>query len=239
MVLAMASLCSCHVHTISSRVELSDPHVKRDVPCNPYPIREGRGGCFPGNSGGECFRIVMDNFLDDSTATAIINRKERATRENMHFSIVEEFPGVIGKVKHAIQSASQNSSLDVRLDHFRVDIGSPSSYGYTTCHLHSDFQASVSYVYTAVIYLSTEGIEFEGGETVFVDRLAQGVDARGILTSGGLDAVDAGDVVEPRKGRAVLFSGGLENMHCRMPVFDGTRSVLQLWWDCAQKFVKG
>ena len=64
-------------------------------------------------------------------------------------------------------------------------------------------------------------------ETIFNDSVRQG---KGVLREGA--------IVQPRRGRVVLFSGGMENMHCRMPVI-GRREVLQLWFACESDVDQG
>jgi hypothetical protein len=86
--------------------------------------------------------------------------------------------------------------------------------------------------------------DFAGGETLFVD----GVDEVNVVDGeGGVSGEDDGDttsrhhqtstytkglLVEPRLGRVVLFTGGLENLHCRMPITKGRRIALQAWYQC-------
>ena len=69
-----------------------------------------------------------------------------------------------------------------------------------------------------------------GGELGLVDALeAEAVPEAG----GGGDArLVAGVVVEPRRGRLVLFSGGGENYHAPLPVMQGRRTSFQVWFGC-------
>jgi len=66
------------------------------------------------------------------------------------------------------------------------------------------------YDYSAVLYLSTQGEDFTGGEFTFTDR-------------------DGDEVVQPRVGRCVLFSSGTEHLHQVAPVSSGVRHALGMW----------
>ena len=56
-----------------------------------------------------------------------------------------------------------------------------------------------------MIYLNSQGDEFEDGETLFVDNAK---------IRGSTFEISSGLAVPPRKGRIAVFSGGLENVHC-------------------------
>lgn len=49
---------------------------------------------------------------------------------------------------------------------------------------------------------------------------------------GGDAQLAAGVLVEPRRGRLVLFSGGGENYHAPLPVAQGRRTSFQVWFGC-------
>ena len=80
-----------------------------------------------------------------------------------------------------------------------------------TSPAHVDKCNQGSYDYSAVLYLSTRGVDFEGGEFVFAD--AQG-----------------DEIVEPRAGRAVLFASGTENLHVVRSVARGERIAMGMWF---------
>eukprot|EP00965_Chrysotila_dentata_P153973 5089703-Pleurochrysis_carterae.AAC.2 len=69
--------------------------------------------------------------------------------------------------------------------------------------LHGDTNTDEMFMHTAILYLTTYGAECEGGET----GIADAVDA----VSSTL--VRAGLRVQPSRGRLLLFSAGVENMH--------------------------
>lgn len=98
-----------------------------------------------------------------------------------------------------------------------VPSSSPSdTYDYGAAHVD---RANVSsYDYSAVLYLNSKAsdggevtADFEGGDFAFVD--------------------EAGDeVIEPRRGRLLLFPSGFEHLHRVRHVTRGTRVVLAQWW---------
>ena len=79
--------------------------------------------------------------------------------------------------------------------------------------LHADESSFKSYHYSCVLYLSTQGCDFEGGGFFFSDP-PPGADPsaeRSLLR------------LEPRAGTAVVFSSGWENMHFVEPLESGRR----------------
>ena len=79
--------------------------------------------------------------------------------------------------------------------------------------LHADESSFKSYHYSCVLYLSTQGCDFEGGGFFFSDP-PPGADPsaeRALLR------------LEPRAGTAVVFSSGWENMHFVEPLESGRR----------------
>tara|TARA_B110001452_G_scaffold84433_1_gene69031 strand:+ start:316 stop:603 length:288 start_codon:yes stop_codon:yes gene_type:complete len=76
-----------------------------------------------------------------------------------------------------------------------------------------------AYDYSAVLYLNTQGDDFEGGSLSFLD----GADG------GGGDT----EVVEPRAGRCVLFTSGAEHLHQVSPVTRGQRHAMGMWFTLA------
>ena len=91
------------------------------------------------------------------------------------------------------------------------------------------------------------GVSFTGGETVFVHSMAMaGEEASEEEESLGVQSLlpmTAGQIVQPRFGRVVLFTGGEENLHCRMPNAGragatrleetAPRVSVNLWFQCS------
>jgi hypothetical protein len=104
--------------------------------------------------------------------------------------------------------------------------------------LHADYYESPNYMFSAVLYLGDEdGEEAEkdaplsraeplvGGETGIADRLTR----RG---GGATPTMASGVVVQPRRGRLLLFTGGGENYHAPLEVARGRRRTFHAWFSC-------
>ena len=80
-------------------------------------------------------------------------------------------------------------------------------------HSHIDKIQYGSFDYTALIYLTTFGEDFEGGQFIFDDP-------KGNLT------------IEPKSGRVSFFTSGSENPHHVEKVVSGTRFALTIAFTC-------
>ena len=74
--------------------------------------------------------------------------------------------------------------------------------------LHADESSVASFHYSAVLYLSRHGVDFEGGSISFSD----------------------GQAVDPHRGRALLFSSGWENPHRVGEVQRGVRFSMPIFF---------
>ncbi|CAE7221288.1 UBB [Symbiodinium sp. CCMP2456] len=81
--------------------------------------------------------------------------------------------------------------------------------GPTVCHVD---KANISYYdYSAILYLSTKGTDFEGGQLAFNDPCRD-------------------ELVEPRLGRCVMFASGPHHLHQAKAVTSGTRMIMAMWY---------
>ena len=105
-----------------------------------------------------------------------------------------------------------------------------------------------SYDYSAVLYLNMQGESFEGGDFAFVDEaVSAAVSARPVRGYASdlsllctlhepkpaplpLDASQEDQIVQPRRGRCVLFASGFEHLHRVGRVVSGSRFVLACWF---------
>jgi len=85
-------------------------------------------------------------------------------------------------------------------------------------HLHTDTEQYGTFEYTSLLYLSTQGKDFDGGEFVFEPA----------------DGADEGRrvAVEPRFNRLVVFSSDAENPHRVEKVSRGVRIALTAAFTC-------
>merc|ERR1712151_428658 len=85
-------------------------------------------------------------------------------------------------------------------------------------HQHTDSDQYETFTYTALLYLSTLGEDFDGGEFIFEEP-------RGASSS-------AAAAVEPRFGRLVAFTSDAENPHRVQQVRRGVRMTLTAGFTC-------
>jgi hypothetical protein len=80
-------------------------------------------------------------------------------------------------------------------------------------HPHVDTEQYGSFAYTALLYLSTHGSDFKGGDFEFVDQVE-------------------GSRILPARGRLLLFTSGPENRHRVTRVESGERLTLTVPFTC-------
>ena len=179
----------------------------------------------------ECFRSIEDGYghlLAEGTSietitervTDIIYQKGLVTRNSLKITLARQ-------QTHFGQSRHSN-------------VGEP----YEA--LHADYMEVAGYVVTAVLY-GEPSEHLQGGETCFVDSFTTTTrktkDSDDARTNGKGDDNDhnnhdftlrEGVVIEPKKGRLVLFSGGGENVHGPLPIRrkDQERSSYILFFQC-------
>ena len=85
--------------------------------------------------------------------------------------------------------------------------------------VHCDESSFAAYHYSSVLYLTSQGAEFEGGGFSFVDP-----------PSNPHPAGQLRDVV-PRAGAALTFSAGWENMHVVRPLLSGCRVAVPIFFE--------
>lgn len=83
---------------------------------------------------------------------------------------------------------------------------------------HVDKENTGHYDYSGLLYLSTQGEDFEEGMFEFIvnDEDRETVEAQ----------------VKPERGKLVSFTAGSENLHRVNVVRGGTRYVLSFWFTC-------
>ncbi|KAL1504025.1 hypothetical protein AB1Y20_010439 [Prymnesium parvum] len=102
--------------------------------------------------------------------------------------------------------------------------------GHRYWNTHVDKANRASYDYSALLYLNSHCREASG--TCIFDGITQPHFDGGLFS--WMDA--ASDLtVEPRKGRLLTFTGGLENVHRITKVTRGTRYVIGMWFTCHEE----
>eukprot|EP01034_Spumella_vulgaris_P029284 gene29284-36307_t len=86
-------------------------------------------------------------------------------------------------------------------------------------HPHADMNNTAHYHYSGLLYMSTYGEDFEGGRFKFLSNHSPLPDYEVLSgqVQGDFTSVEANEIVElivePRAGRAVIFTAGPENTH--------------------------
>mmetsp|Transcript_65654 Transcript_65654/g.155102 ORF Transcript_65654/g.155102 Transcript_65654/m.155102 type:complete len:138 (-) Transcript_65654:17-430(-) len=88
--------------------------------------------------------------------------------------------------------------------------------GHVYWNAHVDKANIPTYDYSALVYLNTKDVDYEGGAFVFIDD-------------------DADRIIDPVQGRLVTFTSGPENLHQVREVTKGTRLVLAMWFTCSEQ----
>eukprot|EP00928_Gymnodinium_smaydae_P066703 TRINITY_DN49677_c0_g1_i1.p1 TRINITY_DN49677_c0_g1~~TRINITY_DN49677_c0_g1_i1.p1 ORF type:complete len:339 (-),score=48.45 TRINITY_DN49677_c0_g1_i1:237-1172(-) len=175
----------------------------------------------------QCGRSVIDNYFEEEDLKELerLGVQRWGGLTELREMVEERFGMVKGRLTAVGGQIDSNVQSDV------------------PCQMHVDFQSRPGhYYYTAIIYLSNQKTlertsskksrkgghasakqsppRCESCETVFVDEVNQssGLALRGL-------------VVQPRRGRTVIFSGGAENLHCKVPS-SGDRRVVQVFFQC-------
>lgn len=83
-------------------------------------------------------------------------------------------------------------------------------------HPHVDKDNTQHYDYSGLLYLSDYQDDFTGGLFAFLDKTSE-------------------HVVEPARGRLMMFTAGKENLHQVRKVESGARYVMSMWFSCDER----
>ncbi|KNC81349.1 hypothetical protein SARC_06323 [Sphaeroforma arctica JP610] len=95
---------------------------------------------------------------------------------------------------------------------------------------HIDRRTYGSFVYTSLVYLNDQGVDYEGGEFLFIER----DDVTPGQQRTPTDSPDkySQSIVQPRAGRMSFFTSGDENEHTVKMVTSGTRYAVTISFTC-------
>ena len=106
----------------------------------------------------------------------------------------------------------------------------------TAVPLHCDESADADYHYSCVLYFRSQGDDFDGGTFLWSDRVTATATGRGAhgepIEPNGAEWLLSGEdgrktsALPPKRGTAIIFSSGWENLHEVEPVTWGTRIAL-------------
>lgn len=171
--------------------------------------------CFPAH--GRCFRGVFDNRIEMGSAASYGKQIARVLADE--FGVVE--------ISHAQHRRKEYASRAASLQ-----------YSANWSELHCDYFEYHGYIFSSVLYLGDEvndSVDLVGGETGIADELQRISSKRTDPSQHASSRVELvrGLVVEPRRGRLLLFSAGGENYHAPLAVVQGRRTTFQSWFRCA------
>ena len=177
--------------------------------------------CFPSHL--RCFRGVFDNRIDvGSDAQLLPKHKRYGSPVDVSFS--EQVKQILRSEFNVTRTLTRSVS---RFQEFTPEFYAGWRFSDWT-ELHADYYERADYVFTAILYLGEEAQDetpLRGGWTGLADGLQSTVDGRVELTQGTL--------IEPKRGRLVLFTGGGENYHAPLAVTQGRRTAWHGWFKCA------
>ena len=99
---------------------------------------------------------------------------------------------------------------------------------FVHCKLFSSYEPCSVCATRQVLFLGEEAEDdtpLVGGELAIVDALAR--------TDENVTVPTSGLVIEPVRGRLVLFTGGGENYHSPLAVVRGRRTTYHVWFKCS------
>jgi len=177
-------------------------------------------------TGGPTIMDINSGFLYDNQGLVNIYESHRG-HEPIAFS-AEEFEvygALFDKVREHVISVHGLSDLWFTAPTFVTRLVGNSSWKPKTAHdmywaPHVDKDNTGHYDYSGLVYLSTHGEDFTGGEFKFYED-DDFTDPKGRAIT-----------VLPRSRRLITFSSGKENFHQVKPVVSGERFTFSMWFSC-------
>ncbi|CAJ1940587.1 unnamed protein product [Cylindrotheca closterium] len=206
------------------------------------PLKDGRC-CEGGACCDKCSRNIFPTFATDAESS-LETFPEIATLsfnelETVSSSTILQFVRLVERVRRTIAheyGLPLNTILPLQAYSRKYVAGTTQRGGgggegdFVT--LHTDEATHSGYHYSCVIYLSTQGDDFEGGDFVFNDPAEEGDEP----TEDEIVALQSMPIEEqmrrsgrkltpfhPSRGAAVIFSSGWENMHEVEKITSGVR----------------
>ena len=216
-------------------------YIFDDSAAKDQPLSEGRR-CEGGDCCDECSRNVFPTFATDreSSFDTFPELGSISFNELEHVSscTILQFVRLIERVRRTIAheyGLPLSAILPLQAYSRKYVAGTTQQGGgggegdFVT--LHTDEATHDGYHYSCVIYLSTAGVDFEGGAFVFNDPAIDAAAAKKTEKAGKNMGIEeqirrSGRTLvpyNPTKGAAVIFSSGWENMHEVEKITSGVR----------------
>ena len=200
------------------------------------PLRPGRvcdGGC----CSGACSRVILPDFLSRDEAYSFRDQLDNVMvpiEEHPHHNLYLMSCAAAGNVRTTLSFVRIVEKLRRMIAHeYGLDLSSLApkqtfvsrlsceSADASSQPVHCDESSHGCFHYSTVLYLSTQGEEFDGGSFAFTDPSD---DDDGIHSRSGERRVMSG--LSPQSGLAVAFSSGWENLHYVEPITSGVRYAM-------------
>lgn len=183
------------------------------------------------NVGGPTILDINTGFIRDS-----LGLDNLFALPNDLFSVEDfrHYASIIQALKDAVMQTFDLSSLYFTAPTFITRLDATKDWEAREIHdeywhAHADHNNTAHYHYSGLLYMSTYGEDFTGGRLLFYDPdkyLQYGEDPN-VKEEELVDLI-----VEPRRGRVIIFSSGHENVHRVEKVLSGQRHVLSFWFTC-------
>ena len=124
----------------------------------------------------------------------------------------------------SIYSANSSSKIEPLQQTLPVDVIAPAEGTYSYWSAHCDKANNNDYDLSALLYLNND---FSGGDLIFMDS-----DRQTNLESTSCEnrAATQESVIQPKRGRLVVFNSCVENIHRVQAVTEGNRFLLSVWY---------
>lgn len=173
--------------------------------------------------GGPTIMDVNTGFVKDSNGLVNIYQSHPSAPPTPRFT-AEQFAlyrNVIEKIRLALIDEFQLQHLYFTAPTFITRIvgnvsWAPADLHDEYWHPHVDKANTPHYDYSGLLYLSDYGLEFTGGLFAFIDKKSE-------------------QIVEPARGRLMMFTSAKENFHQVRKVETGTRYVMSMWFTCDER----
>jgi len=205
------------------------------------PLEEGRR-CEDGNCCDACSRNIFPTFatdgeLDFENTFQGLNSLTFNDLEKVSAATIIQFTRLIERVRRTIAheyGLDLSTILPLQAYSRKYVAGTTQKGGGggegDFVILHTDEATHSGYHYSCVMYMSTHGKDFEGGDFVFNDPLPEGTEEEEWehlpLEEQRRRTGRQLTPFSPVRGSAVIFSSGWENMHEVEKITSGTRYVV-------------
>jgi hypothetical protein len=200
-----------------------DPNAMTDLNLGPGRV------CEAGCCSDCCSRVLFPTFATEvETDVERFPDLEQFTFNEVHWSdsgTTLNFVRLLERIRRSIAAEYElplSSIIPVQAYSRRYTAGAQQTGGGgavgDSIILHTDEGTHACYHYSSVLYLNTQGVDFEGGNFVWNDLKPkeEGEDP-------GKSEERVRTPLHPSRGAAVIFSSGWENMHEVEPLTSGHR----------------